>query len=136
MSEAHTGEAAPAANAPARIAALVGYGLMIVAVANAVTAIAGVVLAYIKRAEARGTIWESHFTNMIRVFWTSVAAIVVFIGAGVFGIVDLAATADHQPHMLLIALLPALYLLGVGLVVWYLYRTIRGVLRALDNKAY
>jgi uncharacterized membrane protein len=125
---------APAADT--RIMALIGYGLFIFAVTNGVTAVVGVVLAYIKRADARGTIWESHFTNMIRVFWASIAVTVVFIGAVAFGIADLVSTIDNAPHLALIALLPVLYVLGVGFFVWYLYRTIRGFIRALDNKAY
>jgi uncharacterized membrane protein len=122
--------------ADTRIVALVGYGLFIFAVANGVTAIVGVVLAYIKRAEARGTIWESHFTNMIRVFWMSIAVTVIFIGAVAFGVADLVSTMNSRPHVALIALVPVLYVLGVGFFVWYLYRTIRGFVRALDNKAY
>jgi uncharacterized membrane protein len=132
MSDATT----PATNSDARITVLVGYGLFILAVANGITALAGVVLAYIKRGDVRGTIWESHFTNMIRVFWASIAVTVVFIAAVVFGISDLLATLDHAPHVALIALVPALYLLAVGFFVWYLYRTVRGFARALDNKPY
>jgi uncharacterized membrane protein len=126
----------PAASGDARMTALIGYGLFILAVANGITAIAGVVLAYIKRADARGTIWESHFTNMIRVFWASIAVTVIFIGAVAFGIADLVSTINREPHVALIALVPVLYLLGVGFFVWYLYRTVRGFIRALDNKAY
>lgn len=131
-------DAAPTAASPSdtRVVALVGYGLFILAVANGLTAIAGVVLAYIKRAEARGTVWESHFTNMIHVFWASIAVTVMFICTAVFGIADLVVTADTHPHVALIALVPALYLLGVGFFVWYLYRTVRGFIRALDNKPY
>jgi uncharacterized membrane protein len=125
----------PASN-DARITALVGYGLFILAVANGITAIAGVVLAYIKRADARGTIYESHFTNMIHVFWMSIAVTVVFIGAVAFGVADLLATMNSAPHVALIALIPALYILGVGFFVWYLYRSVRGFVRALDGKPY
>jgi uncharacterized membrane protein len=51
-----------------RIFALIGYGLLLLACSNGFTAIAGVVIAYIKRAEARGTVYESHFSNMITAF--------------------------------------------------------------------
>ncbi len=129
-------DTAPTPAADTRITALVGYGLFILAVTNGITAIAGVVLAYIKRADARGTIWESHFTNMICVFWWSVAVTVVFIGAAAFGIADLLATLDRGPAVALIAFVPALYLLAVGFFVWYLYRTVRGFIHALDNKPY
>lgn len=120
----------------ARVIALIAYGLFILAIMNGATAIAGVVLAYIKRDDARGTVWESHFTNMIRVFWLSVVVAAIFIGAVVFGVADLFATINTQPHIALLALVPALYLLGLGFFVWYLYRTVRGFILALDGKPY
>jgi uncharacterized membrane protein len=130
-----TTQMAPATN-EARIAALIGYALFILAVANGITAIAGVVLAYIKRADGRGTVWESHFTNMIRVFWVSVLASVLLIGVVVFGVADLLATINQAPHIALIAAVPLIWLFAVAFFVWYLYRTVRGLLRALENKAY
>ncbi len=39
----------------------------------------GVILAYIKRDDARGTIWESHFANQIETFWVSLVIGIVAI---------------------------------------------------------
>ena len=78
--------------------------------------VAGVVLAYVQRGDARDTIWESHFANLITVFWTSL--IVGIVGA---------------------MLIPAF---GIGipvlvfLVIWFLYRTISGLIRAIDGRPY
>ena len=44
------------------------YVLFLIACVSGVTAIAGVIIAYVKRHDAVGTIWESHFNNLILVF--------------------------------------------------------------------
>jgi uncharacterized membrane protein len=136
MSDAAQVQTSPVADGETRIVALVGYGLFILALANGLTAIAGVVLAYVKRADAKGTIYESHFTNMIRVFWTCIAVTMAFLGVVLFGAVDFLATANTHPQMALIALVPLLYVLVVGFLVWYLYRTVRGLVLAIDGKPY
>ncbi len=41
------------------------YVLFLIACVNGVTAIAGVIIAYVKRHDAMGTIWQSHFKNLI-----------------------------------------------------------------------
>lgn len=127
-------QGAPATDA--RILTIICYALFIAVFTNGLTAIVGVVLAYVKRGEARGTIWESHFNNLIHVFWFSVVFMVVFMALaafGAFGVWHTAAT-DHFSAPVLV--LPVLWLAGVGYVVWYLYRTVRGIVFALENKAY
>lgn len=47
----------------------IAYGLYAAAVIFPITAIAGLVLAYIKRDEAQGTWLASHFRWLIRTFW-------------------------------------------------------------------
>ena len=97
--------------------AIVVYGLYLAAVLSCgLAGIAGVIVAYLKRGEARGTIWESHFDNQVEAFWIW---LVLVIAGGL--------TA---------------WVLGLGLLVigfafiWFLYRAIKGLLRALENKAY
>ena len=77
--------------------------------------IVGLILAYVKRGETRGTIWESHFDNIINTFWVTL----------VVGIVAI-------PLCFIIVGIPLL--IGVG--IWFLYRSIKGLIRAVDNKAY
>ncbi len=116
--------------------ALVGYGLFLFACVNGITAIVGVVIAYIKRDEARGTVYESHFANMITTFWVSLALMVVFFAAIGFG----AATLFSQPRPDQVSLVVgagiALYGVGVVYAIWFLYRIIRGFIRALDASAF
>ena len=100
-----------------RTYSIVVYVLFLLALPSAfLTALIGVIVAYIKRGDARGTAFESHFTNAIEVFWLSL----------VVGIVA-------------IVLWPLFFLGAVihaGLVVWVLYRTIKGLLRAIEWQPY
>jgi len=100
-----------------RTMAIVVYGLYLAALLSCgLAGIAGVIVAYIKRQDARGGIWASHFDNQIETFWIW---LVLVVAGGL--------TA---------------WVLGLGLLVigfafvWFLYRTIKGLLRALENKAY
>src|ERR1700709_2000990 len=94
-----------------KITALIGYGLFLVAFLNGVTAVIGVVLAYVMRGNAAGTVWESHFRNLIRVFWVSVIMMVVVIAIVVegFGGFFYVASTNHEPAP---ALAGPLFLLG------------------------
>ncbi len=137
---------APAAAAPddtgLRVTLLIAYGLFVLAPFNGVTALAGVVLVYLKRAEARGTVWEGHVRNLIRVFWISalVLAVVAAVVLQGFGGMFYALATNHDPAPalvgILILLVPALALVCLIFTVWYLYRTLRGAIRALEDKPY
>ncbi len=122
---------------------LIVYGLFVLATFNGATAIAGVVLAYIKRDAARGTIWESHVRNVIHVFWIAlfVAIVALAILLQAFGglAVSLIATNGNPPPVLigwLIALAPVFWLGAVIFLVWYLYRTLRGLVRTIESRPY
>ncbi len=75
----------------------------------------GVILAYVQRAEARGSIWEGHYEAIISTFWISL-------------VVGLAAIP--------LCLVGVGFLILAGVVIWFLYRVIRGLVHALDNKPY
>lgn len=105
----------PDALESARTTAIIVYLLYLAALVNGFTAIIGVILAYIKRDDVRGTIYEGHFSNAIEVFW------VFLIG-------------------MIIAVPLCFVLIGFPLValiyVWVLFRTIKGLVRAIDGKPY
>ena len=61
-----------------RVQVIAAYVLFLLAWMNGITALIGVILAYVKRHEASGTIWRSHFDNLILVFWVMVAGL--FLG--------------------------------------------------------
>jgi uncharacterized membrane protein len=109
--------AVPVVQDEMRTVAIVIYILYLAAVISAgVAGIVGVIVAYIKRDDAKGTIWESHFANQIEAFWVwLVLAVVGVFTIWVFGL--------------------GLVILGIAFI-WFLYRTIKGLLRAVENKPY
>ena len=123
--------------------ALAGYGLYLVApFTTGLTTLLGVILAHVRKDGARGSFLESHYRNLILVFWVwfAVAAIAaVLILTGLAGIVVplIQSWPDH-----LFRLYPNMLLLGlVGLCVmitclWYYFRLIRGLIQLLDNRPY
>ncbi len=78
-----------------------------------ITAIAGVILNYLKRGEVKGTWLESHFTWQIRTFW--VGLIASFVG---FSLV-----------FILIG-----FLILAATLVWTIYRVIKGYLLLNENQ--
>lgn len=99
-----------------RTLAIIVYGLYLGALfCVGLSGIAGVILAYIKRDDAKGTIWESHFENAIHAFW-------IWLGLSVLGV-------------LTIWLVIGLFVL-IAAYIYFAYRTIKGLLRAIDAKPY
>jgi uncharacterized membrane protein len=103
-----------------RIMAIVAYVLFLIGWPTLhLATIGGVILAYVQRNDVRGTIWESHFEAIISTFWISLVVGV----AGVLACITIVG---------LIVGIPLL----VGLVIWFLYRSIRGLVHAIESKAY
>jgi uncharacterized membrane protein len=117
--------AAPATESEARTLVIIVYGLYLGGFfCGGITGIVGVVLAYIKRGEARGTICESHFENAIRTFWILLGMFV--LGATSWLVISFFMTGGAFVYFLVI---------GAGYI-YFLYRTIKGLLRAIDSKPY
>ena len=95
--------------------ALISYVLLGVGLFTAIPILIGAIWAMVKRGDARGTVYHSHYTNVIRVFWwsllwTVIGFILVFvlIGYAVFAIAWL----------------------------WALYRLINGAAKILSDRPY
>lgn len=88
---------------------LYGLGLVVAGLPT----IVGIVLAYVKRDSAIGTIYESHFNYAISTFWISI--LIAVIGA--------VATLIFIGWLVL-------FLGGI----WYIYRIVKGALRALNRE--
>lgn len=93
--------------------ALVVYVLYALSFLYGITAIAGVVIAYIKRDEVRGTWLESHFAWQIRTFWwglawTAVGVVLALVGVG--------------------------FLILFAVWIWAIYRVVKGWLRLNDGR--
>jgi uncharacterized membrane protein len=96
--------------------ALAIWGLYLLAAVTAGTvAILGVIAAYVKRRDARGTIWESHFDNQIRTFWISLLLFVVAFP---------------------LALILVGWLVWGVMLVYYLWKSVKGTVRAVDRRPY
>ena len=107
--------ATPAIDADQKTLVVVAYVLLILGIVNGLTALVAVIIAHVKRGSSAGTIWQSHYDNMILVFWLSLLLFVV--------------------GSVLIWILVGFVVLGV-LAVWYLYRTIKGLILASESRPY
>ena len=108
--------AAAAAPDEMRTLAIIVYGLYIAAVLTCgMAGIIGVVLAYLKRDQAAGTIWHSHFENAIHAFWAWFMLMAI-------GIV----TAPFLIGFVVIG----------GAFVYFVYRAIRGLIAVLEDRPY
>ena len=97
-----------------RTMALLVYGSYFANFFIPLICLAGLILAYIKRPEAEGTIYASHFEWNIRTFWIGLIGVVIS--------------------------LPLLLLFGLGMIlmlaiaVWALYRMVIGTVKAYERK--
>ena len=120
--------------------AILSYVLLLVASINGLTAIMAVIIAYIKKDEAAGTVWQSHMRNVIVVFWTALVAFILGlltwpIALGIF----LARHTDHLAWSWVSAFsVPILFwaVLFPIFVIWFLYRMIRGLMHASESRAF
>ena len=123
-----------------RTTAMICYVLYLVAFINGVTAIIGVIIAYVKRSDAAGTVWQSHFDNLIFTFWVLLAAFVLMLATLPVSLFSLAALFQQDfawpaisalafPILLWMLIFPVLF-------IWFLYRMIRGLILAADDRAY
>jgi uncharacterized membrane protein len=96
---------------------LLDYGLHIASpiVSMMLLTVIALIINYVKRDEARGTIWHSHMNWMIRTCWWTLFWLVL---AGALALVTFGLLS-------FVMLLP---------ILWYLYRMIRGLLGALDGR--
>jgi uncharacterized membrane protein len=96
-----------------RTTVLVVHGLYALGMLTGITTLVGVILAYIKRADAQGTPYESHITYAIRTFWIGIGLIVsgIILTFVLVGTIVLALST-----------------------VWYLIRIVRAFVAALDSR--
>lgn len=135
-----SGTQTSAASDDMRTLAIIAYALYFAFFFAGITPLIGVIIAYVKRGDARGTIWESHFDNLITVFWVSLVLCLLMIPIWIFvlGTTIVAAAATWPVSLFTFPFILVLIFFPFSLLVvaWYLYRTIKGFVRALDSKAY
>jgi len=135
---------APGLKADLRPLVIACYFLFLIACINGLTAIIGVAIAHARRREAAGSVWQSHFHNLILVFWVFLAAVLLAMlswPVGMWAAVS-AILMSRSPeivtwpsYLIVFPLLFALVIFPV-LVLWYFYRTIRGLIRAAESRPY
>ncbi|PSJ80853.1 DUF4870 family protein [Neisseria iguanae] len=92
---------------------MVIYGLYALSALTAFSSVIGVIMAYVKRGDMRGTVYEHHISYLIKTFWVSVTG--YFIGA-------------------------ITMVVGIGLVllfvvsIWFIYRVVAGFVKLYDGK--
>ena len=89
------------------------YALQALSFLWGITAIVGVIINYVKREDARGTVYESHFDWQIRTFWWGLAWFVV--------------------GLVLAILVVGVLVLFVAWI-WMIYRVVKGWLKLIDGK--
>ena len=80
-----------------------------------ILSVVAVIINYVKRPSARGTIYESHFTWQIRTFWWTLFWLVVTV----------------VPVVLSLGIFSFLFVIPA---IWYLYRMIKGLLYLNDRR--
>ncbi|MFA7666659.1 MAG: DUF4870 domain-containing protein [Burkholderiaceae bacterium] len=100
--------------AAAKKLATICYALYAVSCVIGVTAIAAIIINYLKRDEVAGTWVASHFEWQIKTFWYALAGAIV-------------------SWLLVIVLIGFPLMLAVG--VWAIYRVVKGWLALNDDKA-
>ena len=105
----------------AAVVALVGHGMLVGAPLLTIIGIVAVIIAYVKRDDARGTWAESHLTWLIRTFWWS------FLWNCVGWLVLITLGIILIGFQIAIAI-------WVITTIWVIYRLVRGYLYFKDSK--
>ncbi len=99
-----------------------GSGIAVPAPLLTVIGVIGVIVAYVKRSDARGTWLESHMTWLIRTFWWST----------VWALIGWALLVLLAIVLIGFALGPLIWAITA---IWVLYRVIKGVMYYKDERA-
>lgn len=109
-------EAAPTREDTLRKITLFDYALHLLSPFTFMTlSVIALIINYVKRPDSVGTVFHSHMNFMIRtcwwtLFWIVITWVIAFITLGIFGWVTIFP------------------------VLWYMYRMIKGLLRAVDSR--
>ena len=129
-----------------RLLVLLSYGLMLIAPPmGGFSAVIGVLIAHVRLDHARGSIHESHYRNLIRVFWTlliyALAMMSLLSFTAGYSFFSLFWPWFWPWHALIVGgawvmILWLAGLLSLGMVIWYYWRLILGFVRALDDRPF
>ncbi|MGD9944414.1 MAG: DUF4870 family protein [Burkholderiaceae bacterium] len=95
--------------------AMLGYAMHLLGLISLIGFVIGLILAYIKRSDAVGTLYESHFRWQTRSFWWFVFWFVLLM----------------VPTLLTIGFIPFFVIAQI----WFAYRMIKGWMRLNDERS-
>ena len=120
-----------------RSVAILCYALFLLACFNGVTALIAAIIAFVKRSDATGSVWQSHFQNMLTVFGAAllmIAALILSMPVAMGSMMMHGFSWPPGPGM---GFAMGLWFLGLpAFGLWYLYRMVRGLVHALEDKPY
>jgi uncharacterized membrane protein len=99
----------------AKTNALIAYGLMVFGLFTGIFWVIGAIWAMVKKDDAAGTLFEDHYSNLIKIFWWG-------LGLSIIGTI------------LIFVIIGYFILLGVW--IWSVYKLIKGLANLTSNKAY
>ncbi|MFD2176011.1 DUF4870 family protein [Veronia pacifica] len=99
----------------AKTNALIAYGLMAVGFFTGIFWVIGAIWAMAKQGDAQGTIFEDHYSNIIKTFWWGLVLTIL----GLF-----------------LAFIFVGYFILFAVWIWSIYKVIKGLANITSNKAY
>lgn len=99
----------------AKTNALIAYGLMVVGMFTGLFWIVGAIWAMVKKGDAQGTIFEDHYSNIIKTFWWG-------LGLSILGFI--------------LAFVVVGYFILLAVWIWSIYKIVKGLAKITSNKAY
>jgi uncharacterized membrane protein len=93
--------------------AIIVYALQALAFFTGLTAIAGVIINYVKRGDITNPVIKAHFDWQIKTFWWC-------LGLGLVGMV--------------LSIIGIGFIVLIGVAIWYIYRLIMGFIKLNDNQ--
>ncbi|MCG6211098.1 hypothetical protein K6U56_03865 [Vibrio furnissii] len=99
----------------AKTNALIAYGLMVVGLFTGIFWIVGAVWAMVKKGEAQGSIFEDHYSNIIKTFWWG-------LGLSILGFI--------------LAFVVIGYFILLAVWIWSIFKVVKGLAKITSNKAY
>lgn len=126
-----------------RIYLLFAYGLFLLAVVHPALTLIGFIMALVRERQVHDPFYESHYRNLLTVFYAVLALVLLMMVAALFGMMGWAMTGLWHPAMGLFfwwwpmpMMWPLMGLIWLGMGVWYLWRVVGGFIRALEEKPY
>lgn len=99
----------------AKTNALIAYGLMVIGLFTGIFWIVGAIWAMVKKEEARGSIFEDHYSNIIKTFWWG-------LGLSILGFI--------------LAFIVIGYFILLAVWIWSIFKVVKGLAKITSNKAY